>query len=180
MEEQSSWKGHTFTLMIFSGIVALCSIFFILGMLVGRTQSQKAATAEAAPKPAPKDSAKDERPELTFFDAVDKNKQPSLAKPAAPPPAPAPVEKKAEEPPAPAAPVSGDSFQVAALAGQAQAEKLISELRKKGFPRAFILTPVPGDAKPVFRVQVGPIADPVEAESIRRKLVDAGYTPIKK
>jgi hypothetical protein len=41
MEDQTSWKGHTFTLVVFTGIVVLCSIFFILGMLVGRAQAQK-------------------------------------------------------------------------------------------------------------------------------------------
>ena len=34
MEEQTTWKGHTFTLLVFTGIVVLCSIFFILGMLL--------------------------------------------------------------------------------------------------------------------------------------------------
>ena len=40
MEEQTTWKGHSLTLLVFAGIVALCSIFFILGMLVGRQQGQ--------------------------------------------------------------------------------------------------------------------------------------------
>ena len=51
MEEQTTWKGHSLTLVVFAGIVVLCSIFFILGMLVGRQQGQKIAsiaTAEAA------------------------------------------------------------------------------------------------------------------------------------
>ena len=45
MEEQTTWKGHTFTLLVFTGIVVLCSIFFILGMLVGRAEGQKVAGA---------------------------------------------------------------------------------------------------------------------------------------
>ena len=45
--EQTSWKGHTFTLLVFTGIVVLCSIFFILGMLVGRDQGQKIASSAA-------------------------------------------------------------------------------------------------------------------------------------
>ena len=44
MEETNpTWKNHSFTLLIFGGIVALCSIFFVLGMLVGRNQGQKLA-----------------------------------------------------------------------------------------------------------------------------------------
>src|SRR5215467_1728758 len=73
MEDQTSWKGHSFTLLVFTGIVVLCSIFFILGMLVGRTQGQKIAFAavsaagRADGKPAPKEESK---PDLTFYDSV--------------------------------------------------------------------------------------------------------------
>src|SRR6187399_3177294 len=45
MDEQVSWKGQSFTLLVFGGIVFLCSIFFVLGMLVGRGQGEKAAEA---------------------------------------------------------------------------------------------------------------------------------------
>ena len=61
MEEQTTWKAHSFTLLVFGGIVVLCSIFFVLGMLVGRTQSVKIASvagAEAAVKPQPIDEQK--------------------------------------------------------------------------------------------------------------------------
>ena len=47
MEDQTSWKGHTFTLLVFTGIVVLCSIFFILGMLVGRAQGPEARNQRA-------------------------------------------------------------------------------------------------------------------------------------
>jgi len=43
MDEQVSWKGQSFTLLVFGGIVFLCSIFFVLGMLVGRGQGQRTA-----------------------------------------------------------------------------------------------------------------------------------------
>ncbi len=179
MEEQSSWKGHTFTLMIFGGIVVLCSIFFVLGMMVGRTQSQKAAAIDVAVKPAAKDPVKDERPELKELKAYD---FPSKTTAAAVPETPVVKrEDPAPEPPPPPPPVvTGVSFQVSALAKRIDAEKLVNELKKKGFTRAFMLTPAPGDPKPVFRVQVGPIADSTEAESTRLKLVAAGYSPIKK
>jgi len=77
MEDQTSWKGHTFTLIVFTGIVVLCSIFFILGMLVGRTQGQKLALAASVSAAAKSDAARpvpreDSRPDLTFFDSVKK------------------------------------------------------------------------------------------------------------
>jgi len=49
MEEVTTWKGQTFTLMVFTGIVVLASIFFILGMLVGRAQGQKVSVADLNP-----------------------------------------------------------------------------------------------------------------------------------
>jgi cell division protein FtsN len=52
MEDQASWKGHSFTLLVFGGIVVLCSVFFALGMLVGRSQGQRAGEAAAAAKAA--------------------------------------------------------------------------------------------------------------------------------
>jgi len=47
MDEQASWKGQSFTLLVFGGIVFLCSIFFVLGMLVGRGQGERVAKAAA-------------------------------------------------------------------------------------------------------------------------------------
>src|SRR5215510_4038860 len=94
MEEQNSVKGQTFTLMIFGGIVVLCSIFFVLGMLVGRMQGFKLATiavAEAEAKPATKE-LRDDRPVTKLPDPVDEDKL-AVSKPA-------PAEAPAPEPPA--------------------------------------------------------------------------------
>src|SRR5215467_12770783 len=74
MEDQASWKSHTFTLLVFTGIVVLCSIFFILGMLVGRTQGQKVAFAATIGTPGKSDSKavpkEESKPDLTFYDSV--------------------------------------------------------------------------------------------------------------
>jgi cell division septation protein DedD len=165
MQELASWKTHTFTLFIFSGIVVLCSIFFILGMLVGRSQGQKIAKAVAADVPTKpgtqsgiKEDKSTKKPELTFFDTVDNNQ-------------PRPL-----EPPPPEKIVN---FQIGAVRKSSDAEKLLDEAKKKGF-RAFILAPPPGDPNPFYRVRVGPFADDQEAENIKRQLESAGYTPILK
>src|SRR5262249_4056639 len=153
MEEQNTWKGHTFTMMIFGGIVVLCAIFFVLGMLVGRIQSVKLAmvTAEAATtKPASKEplGPGDERAEPRLPEAADRIKPPA-AEPAArveaAPPRPAPKMETV--------PVSAVSLQVGAWKKQSEAEKQLTELKKKGFGRAFILSPGPGDHGPLYRVQ---------------------------
>src|ERR1041385_2529084 len=102
MEDQNSWKGHTFTLLVFTGIVVLCSIFFILGMLVGRGQAQKTAFAASANATAKADtkavSSDESKPELTFYDSVKQSETsyeataPLKAEPVAPGPKPAELE----------------------------------------------------------------------------------------
>lgn len=184
MEEQSTWKGHSFTLLVFTGIVVLASIFFVLGMLVGRAQGQKIATVAAAAssseKGPAKADAKEEKPELTVYESsIGKEEPPALSRldtrlvkpepPAAPPPAPRVT-------PASTASIN---YQIGALRKSADAEKLLEAVRKRGF-RAFILQPPAGDANPFYRVQVGPFGDPLEAEQAKKRLESAGYQPILK
>src|SRR5215471_10819986 len=133
MEEQTSWKGHSFTLLVFIGIVVLCSIFFILGTLVGRAQGQKSASS-GAPVPAAQLDAKparEEKPDFTFYDAV-KKETPATLQAAAEPPAK--VDPKPQ--PAPEPPTKLDNlvnYQIGAVRKSADAEKLLNQLRKKGF-----------------------------------------------
>ncbi len=180
MEEQTTWKGHSLTLMVFAGIVVLCSIFFILGMLVGRQQGQKFSTiaaADAASSQDVKPAPAEEKPELTFFESVEKEKQPAALEPAPradPPPAPEPP-KKTEEAPA----ANLINYQIGAVRKSSDADKLLRDVKKKGF-KGFILSPLPGKAGPLFRVQVGPFSNVIEAENARKKLEAAGYKPILK
>src|SRR5437660_12893651 len=96
MEDQTSWKGHTFTLLVFTGIVVLCSIFFILGMLVGRAEGQKLAGAGAAGTAAKNEARAaplEDKQDLSFYESLKKEDQPDLQPaPAKPEPAPAPLE----------------------------------------------------------------------------------------
>jgi cell division septation protein DedD len=71
------------------------------------------------------------------------------------------------------------NYQIAALRKSADAEKLLDEVKKKGF-RAFILAPAPGDTNPLFRIQVGPFRDMAQAEQAKNRLESAGYRPILK
>jgi cell division septation protein DedD len=212
MEDQSTWKGHTFTLLVFTGIVVLCSIFFILGMLVGRTQGQKiagAGTPVGTPAKADAKASKDDKPDFTFYDSVKKGdpatllpaptkKEPEVETPAVEAPKKAPPEVEAkpepkvaaavappapapppEPPPVPAAPSNVVNYQIGLFSNSANADKLLDDVKKKGF-RAFILTPSEGEPNPVFRVQVGPFSDVVEAEEAKKKLESEGYKPILK
>ena len=183
MEDQTSWRGHSFTLLVFTGIVVLCSIFFILGMLVGRAQGQKLAysgSAGGVSKVEARPGLNEEgKPDLTFYDSVKKSEAPFLE----PPPPPAQTE------PVGSVPLKADgpdrastnifNYQIGALRKSADAEKLLSEVEKKGL-RAFILAPASDDANPLFRVQVGPFANMIDAEEAKKKLESAGYQPILK
>src|SRR5438093_12610882 len=131
MEEQTTWKGHSLTLAVFTGIVVLCSIFFILGMLVGRQQGQKFATIAAADAPPGEDAKaapKESKPELTFFESVEKEKKPVLE----PPPAQAKAPPPAAEPPKPksAGPATAINYQVGAVKKSSDADKLLGDVKK--------------------------------------------------
>lgn len=201
--EQLSWKGHAVTLFIFTGIVVLCSIFFILGMLAGRAQGQKlasqaAAAAPASPVPAELPPPVEDEPEFTFDKTASEEPPQALQPPVEAPrlepaPKPEPEAKPKVEPKTPPAPKpakaadpppakrSGGAvnYQVGAVRKSADAERLLAELKKKGF-RGFIMAPPPKDPNPFYRVQVGPFADVAEAQPVRKKLESAGYKPILK
>lgn len=182
MEEPASWKGHSFTLLVFGGIVVLCSIFFVLGMLVGRSHGQRLAevTAEAA---APAKVPAVEGPALIF----QKTPEPSLeevdpplvvaeaAEAAAPPRQERPLPPAIVPEPPEARPSSQKLFlQVAALKGSGDAEKKLKEVKGKGFD-AFILSPASGGGDVYYRLQLGPYTSLEEAEIVRRQLASAGY-----
>src|SRR5215831_14461407 len=102
MEDQVSWKGHSFTLIIFIGIVILCSIFFVLGMVVGRGQTSHAAETSTTPAAkiektaSPSASDKDtpiivDRSPVTPTPKIDEAPPKPVAKAKVPEPSPAPV-----------------------------------------------------------------------------------------
>jgi cell division septation protein DedD len=197
MDEQVSWKGQSFTLLVFGGIVFLCSIFFVLGMLVGRGQGEKAAEAAVVAEAAKTDS-EDRKPDSkpvpspysgiatgspAIKDSI-KESEPEKPKPAPkeaavpPPPAPPPPAPKAT-PAKEKAPVPAKMYylQVTALEKEAAAKKQVDELRKAGFPAVV----VEGDgARSLYKVQVGPFATTAEADTAKRKLEGLGFKPIRK
>jgi cell division protein FtsN len=100
-ETTTSWKNHSFTLLVFGGIVVLCSIFFVLGMLVGRNQGQRMAENSAEKeknKPVAVAGADDFT--LNYYSET-REEKPGLKL------QPAPPEPPTAEPPASAAPAVG-------------------------------------------------------------------------
>jgi cell division protein FtsN len=186
MEEATSWKNHTFTLLIFGGIIVLCAIFFVLGMVVGRAQGRQIAAAafearEAKRTPADiaEDTLKLEYPRNTT------GENPGLSWQPDPPPAPreepakrpTPPPSRAAtppppKPPAPPAAARGSFLQVYSTKDEKQARAELKRVELKGF-EASILEGYK-DKEKWFRVVAGPYK---ESElSLRKKdLAAKGY-----
>ena len=173
MDDQTSWKGHSFTLLIFGGVVILCSIFFILGMLVGRTQAEAVAPDPvAAVLPEETDP---EKLDLTFYESLDQAETLPLESAQASEPALSP-------PPTPTTSPSSRTLdrdvtlQIAALSSADQAARLQAEVRAMGFA-VFVLRPGPDDTSGLHRVRVGPLNE-AEVGRVQARLEAAGYKPI--
>jgi cell division septation protein DedD len=176
---------------MFFALAVICAIFFGLGYSLGRSGAKQAApisdavqppppvSAAAKPsasKPAattPADAGSAGTDELTFYKSVEQNdanpQLPAAAAPSAPPANNAAVELTK---PAPGAYV----VQVAAVSKQEDADILFNALKKKQYP-VFVTT---ADTDKLFHVQVGPFADPKEAENMKARLTSDGYSPILK
>ena len=182
-------------LVLFFGLVAMCSLFFALGYSLGRKSEPAITTANAAAlpqttpgstKPAGAASA---QPPMTFYKAVEqKDATPELTAPPA-------SEARTETTPGTAAsasqnqpasdsapdattlPLSAYFVQVAAVSKQEDAESLVDALKKKQYP-AFVAGTSSTDK--LFHVQVGPFSDIKDAEAMRARLISDGYNPILK
>ena len=180
--DEHSWRGHNLTLLIFGGIVVLCSIFFILGMLVGRVQvpavsDVAAVSSETAAAEEPGDL------DLQFYEAVE-GSEPLPFEVSGPdtdsnPEALAPIQPLPTAPPAASAPEVeiAITLQIAALSSADQAESLRAEIAGQGFP-SFVVRPSPDDQSGFHRVHVGPFSDETEVARVRALLEAEGYEPI--
>jgi DedD protein len=176
---------------IFFGLVLLCSVFFTMGYLLGRSNAAGGKTEIVGGEPAGgtavrKPSAVNKTGETGPAANV------TLSQPSQPPagPSPAPPSTSA---PATLVPASSGSIttadaqngassggtymvQVAAVSKREDADILVSALQKKQYP-VFVAS-APGDA--LFHVQVGPFTDPKDAETMRSRLAGDGYNAIVK
>ncbi len=197
-------------LLLFFGLVILCGGFFGVGYLIGKNSAvpqivasdpataTTGATGGAKPSPAitrdaPSPKADDcatpgncdQNPadSQKYYESVgDKNPTSKLDPP--PPPAPAtPAQKPAVQPEVSrsataTAPGTGSYIvQVAAVSKQQDADTLVNALRKKQYP-VFVTSNPPTDK--LFHVQAGPFTDIKEAEAVKARLTNDGYSPILK
>lgn len=183
---------------LFLGVVLLCCVFFTLGYVMGRTQYTGAVHASLTPAkelpPSAVPGAAQPRPaapastpgEWDFYPSK-KGGEPAASSGtvASPPKQPAAEVKPAATPvpskaPArfrpPQIPRGAILLQLAAMTREGDALALADTLQQKKFP-AFVMTPT---ADNLYRVQVGPFADPQSADSAKRSLEREGFKVIVK
>ena len=180
MEEQTSWRNHSFTLVIFAGIVTLSAIFFVLGMLVGRTQgkqiAKEALEQQTATAPASESAGTIERSlaenagskasrTLELPSSSAKQSTPSMSAPKVS----ADSTRKAE--PTPVVSKTGGPdvlLQVFASMDEKKAMAALKQVRSKGFKARIV------EAAPWHRVVVGPYKES-EVKLAQSDLHAAGY-----
>ncbi|HUO27195.1 MAG TPA: SPOR domain-containing protein [Candidatus Aquilonibacter sp.] len=183
---------------LFFFLVAVCAVFFALGYTLGRKSDVGFAATNSAsgqtpssPSRASGSTAQPSAPAMTFSKSLEqKDVNPQLtpassdtssapsttAGTGAQPGAPAASQTPNQPDPLTTLPTSPYFVQVAAVTKQEDADALVDALKKKQYP-AFV-SPNSGDK--LFRVQVGPFTDIKDAESMRSRLINDGYSPIVK
>ncbi len=169
---------------IFFALVIICSVFFTMGYLLGRSTSAGGRTeivgavpsgGSAAGKPSAAGKNSDANAQNSSTNNTDNS---GAGKNQGSQPTPSPTPAPTKTPDQSNTSFAGGSYmvQVAAVSKHEDAEILVSALQKKQYP-VFIAN-VPGD--PLFHVQVGPFSDPKDAESMRSRLSSDGYNAIVK
>jgi DedD protein len=164
---------------IFFGLVIVCSVFFTMGYLLGKSTAagshtqivgSTTTTATTAGKPSAGNKAPDNPPPASPLPAAQDNSQaPSSTAANGGPSSTAPTEIKAN-------PAGTYTVQVAAVSKREDADILVSALSKKQYP-VFVANSA---ADALFHVQVGPFTDPKDAEAMRVRLSGDGYNAIVK
>jgi len=174
---------------VFFAVVLLCAIFFTLGFVLGRNQAVAKVPASPPQKPsAPAPAASPAPDDLSFYERVE-GKPPAETLPAtkpaeSKPPAAKPAESKptttaAKPAAAPAKPAAAKEtyyLQVAAVTQEAEAQRLVGELKKRGFSSVII----PPSADRFYRVQVGPLESAELADAAQQRLEAQGFRQILK
>lgn len=187
-------EGRHVLAVFFAGVVLL-AVFFTLGYVLGRMQSESAtrgaALARQPTSPAQaagRSSSAPGKPEnppapspsdLTFYQSVEKKDvDTQLASKPAPPAAPSakPKAEKAAAAAPSAAHAGGIALQLAALQKREDAESMVAVLKRKKYP-AFVLQPT---SDQFYRVQVGPFPTEEAAAEMRQRLEREGFKVIIK
>ncbi|HEY6768450.1 MAG TPA: SPOR domain-containing protein [Candidatus Sulfotelmatobacter sp.] len=173
-------------LFLFFFLVAVCSLFFGLGYSLGRrSDGISVASAAASPQSSTSTnkpvSGEPEGRNVTSDSKAAEQKDSKTETAAA-----TEGQVSASQVVTPAASNTSSAtlpgtaayfVQVAAVTKQDDAEALVEALKKKQYP-AFVANASTGDK--FFRVQLGPFGDIKDAEALRSRLINDGYSPILK
>ena len=186
---------------LFFGLAVVCALFFGFGYTLGHSSNKQTGSIVAqegtapatmptagtkpgalghAATPADKSAdcpagsdcsaAQPANSDMSFYKSVEQKDAPTqLDKPA--------EQSKSSAPEMRGAPLgTGFMVQVAAVSKKEDADLLKSALQGKQYP--VVITSLPNDR--LFHVQVGPFSDMKEAEAMKMRLTNDGYTPILK
>jgi DedD protein len=162
--------------LIFIAILALGVVIFLLGVSVGKKQTQIADATqitsetlaerviEEEPKPVEEPEEKPtetekpaEQPEDTIREELASHQK---------------VKKEVKTKPAPIPRSSGYYIQIGAFKNRDSAYAVSEELKNQGFP-AQVFDPAPTDVNPLFKVRVGGYETRVQAEEELEKVAQA-------
>jgi cell division septation protein DedD len=191
-------------LAVFFGLVLVCAVFFGMGFSLGRAAVKPAATGDipvSTSEAVVSASAQNTIPpastgtDLSFYKSVqskaadpqlvpptnqDEQKETATGNPDTKSEPKTETAKAAQEVPHREAPVAakraGYYVQIAAVSKEEDAKALVEALLRKQYAAFSTTTP----ADQFFHVQIGPFAEIKDAESMRTRLVGAGYSPIVK
>lgn len=169
--------SSTHLLLIFVGLFAVLIVVFLLGISVGKKQSEEVQKTQltANPpietvqtgtlRPAP-ETKEDVPPPVTRTETQEPAAEKVTAEQT-----PAVQPKKAEPSPAKAEQQSGNYFiQVGAYSKKDGAMALAQDFQSKGYP-TIILDPLSSDRRAIFRVRVGGYASREEANRVLSELL---------
>jgi DedD protein len=195
-----------YLVMVFLMGVAACAVFFSLGFLVGyneRSSKSAGETEQITPSGVipptvnpPLETVPVTGQESSAKPVAEKPSEPVFSKPEKE--SKSPATRAASEPdadlPPPSTPLAnsrataaarakatqvgmGFTVQVAASRDKQDAEKLVKELKSRGFAVFLVLPENPRSGDNLYRVQVGPYATREEAQKVRDKIAKEGFKP---
>lgn len=176
------WSTGTI-LALFFATTLVSAVFFGLGYSLGRGTEKPWANLGARPMAEPFHASATPQPAMPQMRAAEKPVRSGAGKSiaAAAIPAAAPVEKKvveaasdAREVPAAATDAKRYMVQVGAIGNRKDAQRLVAELRKKGFRAAIY----PGKHDKFLHVQIGPFSTLDPAQAMRHRVTGSGFHAI--
>lgn len=180
--------GASFIVGIFFALVLICAIFFGFGYSLGRRSALPASgvaasAAASSPSAASTPAASATKPASGVAENSDTSSDSSADTNTTDEQTPSvkqdPVEVTAKAPvKSSASASSGPQYvvQVAAVSRQADANMLVTALKRRGYSAA--VHPMPQDK--LLRVQIGPFASRKDADAMRKRLIGDGYNAIVK